>query len=1801
MRITRKKSAVTLTVALALGITSLSVPALAANSEHTSENALDLVKTTVKDQRVKVMILLLSQPTDGPQYANQLVNLRHVQKLQDALGEKFNITPDREFGLLVKGFSAWVNESDIPAIQAFPKVAKVARVRTYQQLEVSPSHYAQILPNMHTATDLSHSETARAKHHLDGRGLVVSIIDSGLDINHQDMQLDNDVVPKLQPSAGFTTKVPFGYNYADENQNVLDTTASQHGQHVAGIVAANAGADTAGIKNFTRVTGIAPNAQLLAMKVFSNDGERGKSAAADDIIAAIEDSVKHGADIINMSLGQTNGVPDEDSGERLAVANARKAGVEVIVAAGNEGKNSSFTGVDEDDLGFVDDGTVGSPATAPSAWAVASYENSTIVRSLAKYQAFIKVSNGATGGDNNGSSGSESGPNVPPPPPLPPLPPPPPPPPLPNRATGPNEVPPAPPLPAPPAPPAPPLPAPPAGPIAPPPPPPLPPAPGQPPVAPPLPPVPAPAPVPENPRDAKVGALVNEGELIYDLQTGTLDGKTYRLVFGGKGKVGEVPASAKGNFVLIERGDVTFHDKFFQAQLAGAAGVIVYNHAEGGEELPGMGGIDSFTFPGVAMGHEDGQKLRELLEAGHIVEFTLTENRLSVANPASLRPSDFTSWGTPANLSFKPEIAGIGGNVYSTVNHNKYKVSSGTSMAAPHVSGVMALMLQDAKKRFPQLTAAEQIERSRKVLSNTAQVLVNDAGVPFAPRQIGAGLVDTLAALKATVTATVDNKPVAELKEVRGSKTFTVTLRNDGATSQKFIVEPTCVINEDESNATASICGAGESITASEASVTIPARASRKVSFTLNTRATDPHWVQGWVRFKPDTAASGAAKNDLHPILSVPFLGFAGDWNAEPIIDVPLYDAATPILGKDGATPAMRTALYTTINGGELTLSKDASYISPNGDNYSDSVYAKVALLRNTEKISVSVLDESGKVVLRELGTVEDATRPSLQELASAPRGALTQDLSNISFNGRIYNPKTAKFDTLPDGNYTLRVAASLGEDWPAQNTDMKFGIDTVAPQVEILSVETPDDGPAVVTVRATDDNSGVNAVQGFPGYGPMIPSEELGNDTYRITVPVPKLFEMVEIYVSDYATNVVRKVKFFNKSELFLDSEPSIKDQHLGISAISDQTDNALFVDGKLALTGRVGSDVVKVRVGNAETEIGKDQRFILHVPVVAGENQLLVEALDANGKVLHKRPLNFSHDPLPPKFNFTAPAGAPDQAAELNPDGTITISGTVLDEAVKISEITIEETTVPVSSDGSFTYTFKPAANDSFIRLRASDNANMTTVSIPLARPADTSEALRLLANATIERAINFVQVGDDSVTGSAGAYKFIWAGLLSRQPKSFKVNGQDVTVEADGRFRIELPLGEGINSFNVKIVDQDDRVVKDTALRVYFDTKAPGIQLDKPQINSDGGLYVRTLDPVEFSGEVWDNAFGYSLTLNGEAVQSFSSRFEADPKINRRPFSKLVPIAHGDKILLGLYDQAGNSFLQLIPVIYDPIAPVISVSGVSNHERIEADRVIKLSTTDDNLASLRVQLDGTGLTLLETESVLAEGAGFNLTGAKDDDFNSPHLTNPATLNSGATVSENTSGEGSDSASSVNSAAAVSEDGTINAESAVSSEKDSVVSAAQPESEASAAPKKPEGVGYTELSYTLPTPLTAGHHELAITSRDKAGNVAVKVVHFVVNGPVESTGSKVPADSAPEAVKPKVSEDKTMSPQVVPDGSPLGNGNSELQVKPNVAKHSAMRLANTGISLGLFSGLLAFLTVGGIVLLLTKRRFRD
>ncbi len=226
-----------------------------------------------------------------------------------------------------------------------------------------------------------------------GNGVVIAVLDTGLDYTHTAFNVDNFTTPDedlaftlgdgsekdVSKKVGATTaatftsgltgedvyvnkKVPYAYDYADKDPDVLPID-SAHGTHVAGIIAG---------KDDT-ITGVAPNAQLAIMKVFSDSAQGAKTSW---ILAALEDCVTLGVDVINMSLGTACGFSREvDETEKNKIYDSiKEAGISLIAAASND-YNATFSSEKNGNLGLTsnpDSGTVGAPSTYDAALSVAS-------------------------------------------------------------------------------------------------------------------------------------------------------------------------------------------------------------------------------------------------------------------------------------------------------------------------------------------------------------------------------------------------------------------------------------------------------------------------------------------------------------------------------------------------------------------------------------------------------------------------------------------------------------------------------------------------------------------------------------------------------------------------------------------------------------------------------------------------------------------------------------------------------------------------------------------------------------------------------------------------------------------------------------------------------------------------------------------------------------------------------------------------------------------------------------------------------------------------------------------------------------------------------------------------------------------------------------------------------------------------------------------------------------------------------------------------------------------------------------
>lgn len=285
------------------------------------------------------------------------------------------------YNTIFSGFEIEVRAGDFSDINSVLGNATVIVGEEYE-----PAAVTEVVTN-----DVDVYETGifdSSKSEYQGDGVVVAVLDTGLDYTHSAFSVSNftssDKAFNLQNvsekvgntvAASYSTgltgedvyvsdKVPYAYDYADKDSDVFPLN-SEHGTHVAGIIAG---------KDDT-ITGAAPNAQLVIMKVFSDYSDGAKTSS---ILAALEDCVVLGVDIINMSLGTACGFSREVDKENVnnIYDSIKEAGISLIAAASND-YNATFSSEKNGNNGLTsnpDSGTVGSPSTYDAALSVASVD-----------------------------------------------------------------------------------------------------------------------------------------------------------------------------------------------------------------------------------------------------------------------------------------------------------------------------------------------------------------------------------------------------------------------------------------------------------------------------------------------------------------------------------------------------------------------------------------------------------------------------------------------------------------------------------------------------------------------------------------------------------------------------------------------------------------------------------------------------------------------------------------------------------------------------------------------------------------------------------------------------------------------------------------------------------------------------------------------------------------------------------------------------------------------------------------------------------------------------------------------------------------------------------------------------------------------------------------------------------------------------------------------------------------------------------------------------------------------------------
>ena len=545
------------------------------------------------------------------------------------------------------------------------------------------------------------------------------------------------------------------------------------------------------------------------------------------------------------------------------------------------------------------------------------------------------------------------------------------------------------------------------------------------------------------------------------------------------------PDGLAGKIALVSRGKMTYQKKVENLYDLHPAGILVYNNVSVGSLI--IMNLTTQDLPAAFISQADGQAM---LDAP---EHTLSIAEGQVLPQSSIyEASEFSSWGVSPDLRLKPEIAAPGGNVFSSIPNGAYEQTSGTSMATPQMAGISAIVLQRVQSDplFASMSARQQADVVQNLIMGTARPLTDAAqttGALYSPRKQGAGLVDALAATTSSVYPTVvgapeQSRPKADLGDGTKGWHFDVTLHNLSGTAATYELSSQALseivdggfFTEHSSDwrghgveiaysgaASASAEGATVTVPASgEATVGIDVTPGSEFASYVADNTPNGTFLDGFVRFTSKAAGQ--------PDLAVPYLGFYGDWGKAPI-----FDALASVGGAHTrASDIVNGQTGTSLGYNPLVKAADRSG-NPNPQRYVISrstasgaptiLEPRTGTLRSVHALTSTYTNEAGETVF----SVTNHQNWKSVYLTSTEENTWVEAYHEST----AFDANAEKFAQMPDGMYTLQIAASNdGPSSARQSISYNFRLDTKAPVISDLVYSGKDEG-FVVTFDVTDDS----------------------------------------------------------------------------------------------------------------------------------------------------------------------------------------------------------------------------------------------------------------------------------------------------------------------------------------------------------------------------------------------------------------------------------------------------------------------------------------------------------------------------------------------------------------------------------------------------------------------------------------------------------------------------------------------------------------------------------------------------------
>jgi minor extracellular serine protease Vpr len=463
--------------------------------------------------------------------------------------------------------------------------------------------------------------------------------------------------------------------------------------------------------------------------------------------------------------------------------------------------------------------------------------------------------------------------------------------------------------------------------------------------------------------------------------------------------------SLTGMAVLIRRGTCGFNQKSFNAQSAGAAAVVLYNN-QAGVVTPTVLGPPAITIPVVMITQNQGAIVDARFATGSVT-LTWTARVATEANPTANLISSFSSYGPAADLSFKPDLGAPGGIIRSTLplEQGGYGPLSGTSMAAPHVAGAVALLLEAR----PHTSPREVQQR----LQNSARphLFSLNPGLGFLDvvHRQGAGMLQVDDAITAEAIVSPSSLALGEIESGSVTRMLRVKLSDEDRRGRgrgrgrghggdddddhegvTYTLSHTPALSTGSNTFVPAFIAAAATVTFNRPTIAVgrgrggddDEGVSFVVTVTPPAQATGARLFGGYITLTPD--------NDGQ-VLRVPYMGHNGDYQAIRVLTL----AGFPLLGR----LAPNGLFITQPGGGTYTMQGD------------DVPFILLHLNHQAANLKLEVFDANGKSV----NFADD------QDFV--PRNQSATGFFAIPWDGTTVRRQGGRARAVPNGLYTIKVS----------------------------------------------------------------------------------------------------------------------------------------------------------------------------------------------------------------------------------------------------------------------------------------------------------------------------------------------------------------------------------------------------------------------------------------------------------------------------------------------------------------------------------------------------------------------------------------------------------------------------------------------------------------------------------------------------------------------------------------------------------------------------------------------------------